>query len=56
MTVRRLAPLFLILTLVACVARAPVPQATVGRPLVLQEPVPAGVTPLTVEQDRQIGG
>ncbi|MDI6027686.1 hypothetical protein QBK99_15980 [Corticibacterium sp. UT-5YL-CI-8] len=56
MTLPRLIPLVLILPLVACAARIPVPQAAVGRPLVLPEPVPAGVTPLTVEQDRQISG
>lgn len=47
-----LALLIALAALGACAAHAPVPSAP---PMIgLPEPLPAGVTPLTVEQDRQI--
>ncbi|GAA4127691.1 hypothetical protein ACFFTN_03655 [Aminobacter aganoensis] len=54
-----LAVLLALAILPACAARAPVPPAPVAapRPVVEQpavEPLPAGVKPLTVEQDEQI--
>ncbi|GAA2881770.1 putative small lipoprotein YifL [Aminobacter niigataensis] len=53
-----LAALLALATLSACAARAPVPPAPVAAPpAAVQpaiEPLPAGVKPLTVEQDEQI--
>ncbi|BBD35801.1 hypothetical protein N7E70_000240 [Aminobacter sp. NyZ550] len=53
-----LAALLALAILPACGTRAPVPPATVAAPpAAVQpavEPLPAGVKPLTVEQDEQI--
>jgi len=53
-----LTALLALATLFACAARAPVPPAPVAAPPVavqpVVEPLPAGVKPLTVEQDEQI--
>ncbi|MBA8905332.1 MULTISPECIES: sugar transporter [Aminobacter] len=53
-----LTALLALATLSACASRAPVPPAPVAAPPVavqpVVEPLPAGVKPLTVEQDEQI--
>ena len=44
----RLSALMALLFVTACAARPPAPAAA--------DPVPAGITPLTLEQDRMLAG